>query len=92
MVAVGPSEHHDFVLDLTGGKRGNVVGTIRHRGDEPASGLFTFFVGYVLPDALGLGHVCRNDWLVPDFDVLVCAIPAGHFDLRNAGIGGTNVG
>src|SRR5207244_13190770 len=58
----------------------HVAGAVRHRGSQPASRFPEFFMGHVLPDALGLDDVHRNYWHVPGVDVPVPAHPARNFD------------
>jgi hypothetical protein len=70
---------------FTGRERRHVAGTVRHRRDQLAPGLSAVVVGNVLPDAMGLGDVYRHDRFVLDVDIPVRALPAGDFDLRNAG-------
>src|SRR5437879_4398097 len=62
----------------------DVAGAVRHCCGEPAARLPDFFLGHVLPDALGLDDVYWNAWIFPGCHVLVPAHPPHDLDLRDA--------
>ena len=62
----------------------HVAGAFRDRRGQPASRLPDFFLGHVLPDALGLDDLHRDHRHVPGGHVPVRAHAADDLDLRNA--------
>ena len=66
---------------ISGGRTGgHVAGAIHHRGGQPAPRFPDFFLGNVLPHALGLDDLHRNHRPVPVGHVPVRAHPAHDFD------------
>ena len=59
----------------------DVAGAVRHCRGQLAARLPAFFLGHVLPDALGLDDVYRNARVVPGCHVPVPAHPAHDLDL-----------
>ena len=61
----------------------HVARALRHHRDLAQPRLRALVVGHVLPDALGLHDVLRDDRLVPDAVPPVPALRADDFDLRS---------
>ena len=57
----------------------DVARTIRHCGDQPAPRFPPFFLGHVLPDAVGLLYVFRNDRALPVSGISLPPLPAADF-------------
>ena len=70
------------VRDVVADRRRHVARALRHHRDLAQPRLHPRVVGHVLPDAVGLHDVLRNDRLVPDAVPAVPAVRADDFDLR----------
>ncbi len=75
------------VRDFADREHWNVAGAVHYCGDEFASRFSAVVVGNVLPDAVGLGDVYGNDWIISDAAIFVYSIFAGDFDFGNARVG-----
>src|SRR5205823_2899723 len=65
-------------------QRRDVARALHHRGDEPAPRLPAVVVGHVLPDALGLGDLHRDDGALRHPVPALHPLPPHDLDLRDA--------
>src|SRR5262249_53073072 len=84
LVQAGTHERPPPVRRRPGGEHRHVARALHHRRDEPAPRLPALVVGHVLPDALGLGDVHRDDGPLRDALLPLHPLPSHDLDLRDA--------
>ena len=82
VVGESQAKHPAALFCIYRGEHRHVAGALYYRRHQPGARLSAVFLGHVLSDAMGLGGVRRNSWILPGVDDFVRARAPVHLDLR----------